>query len=665
MPPQKVFLADLGHTASVSDKSLTVPLGIGYVKAYADVVHKSEVDISLFKHPERFLTGLVKDRPSVIGFANYGWNENLNLAVGRYVRQVLPDALIVAGGPNIDPTPERRAAFLKRHSYVDYLIIDGGEEPFSELLAWNRDGASKDSLPANLVWSEDGVLRSTGERKLERIIDNIPSPYLNGSLDEFLAAGMVPMLETNRGCPFACTFCAWGSASKDLVRRLDLNTALAEIAYIGERSTALNWIVCDANFGILPRDVELAKAIRRVRDEKGVPRKCHIWLAKNVTERNLEIGAILGDMTVPVMAVQSLDEAVLENIKRDNISTATYVEYQKRFHKLGSLTYSDLIVPLPGETLASHLDALRRLLEYGVDIVQSHNMRLLAGAETNSEETRRTYGFRTRFRLIHGDAGAYRCPDGTVIKTFEYEESLRETTTMSEADLFYLRRLHFLVDFCWNIEVYKPLLKTSQHYGLSPVDALRAVLERAKGPVAEFFERFDEASRNEWFDSAEAIESHFADERQFNRLLRQEFEKLNVMFSVLLLKDFKTSFDEALLAAITSEGRVPPAVLADASAYAFALFPPLDAPVSECTVSLPVNYDELDATSAATFAPSATRRSLRLVEGPKRSQVRQILRKSQGQTLSKILNTQGIILRDLKLALADAAGHDKAFRRAD
>ena len=104
-------------------------------------------------------------------------------------------------------------------------------------------------------------------------------PYLAGYLDEFLAAGMVPLFETNRGCPFQCTFCAWGSASKDLVRRIDLDQALAEIAYVGERSDSANWIVCDANFGILPRDIELAKAIRAVRDARGAPKKCQTWLA--------------------------------------------------------------------------------------------------------------------------------------------------------------------------------------------------------------------------------------------------------------------------------------------------------------------------------------------------------------------------------------------------
>src|SRR5262249_41067134 len=153
------------------------------------------------------------------------------------------------------------------------------------------------------------------------------------------------------------------------------------------------------------------------------------------------------------------------------------------------------IVPLPGETLETHLAALRTLMNLGVDIIHSHNMRLLAGAETNSTETREKFRFRTRYRLIHGDVGVYRAPDGTEIRTFEYEESLRSTGTMSEEELYYLRKLHFLVDFCWNIEVYKPVLNLGLLYGINPVDVLASLLrdaERGRYPeLAEFFAEFD------------------------------------------------------------------------------------------------------------------------------------------------------------------------------
>jgi hypothetical protein len=156
----------------------------------------------------------------------------------------------------------------------------------------------------------------------------------------------------------------------------------------------------------------------------------------------------MGDIVISTMAVQSMDARVLEAVKRDNISLDTYQIYQQRFHNIGSETYSDVIVPLPGETLQSHLNGLRKLFELGVDVIQNHNCHMLAGRDLNSIESRELWGIRTRYRCIHGDAGSYDVGAGEVINCFEYEESLRETTTMSESDLFFVRKLHFLVDFC-------------------------------------------------------------------------------------------------------------------------------------------------------------------------------------------------------------------------
>ena len=41
-------------------------------------------------------------------------------------------------------------------------------------------------------------------------INQFTSPYLSGMLDEFLDdPNLSPLLESNRGCPYSCTFCAW------------------------------------------------------------------------------------------------------------------------------------------------------------------------------------------------------------------------------------------------------------------------------------------------------------------------------------------------------------------------------------------------------------------------------------------------------------------------
>ncbi len=211
----RVYLADLVHTYSRPDSALPVPLNIGYIKAYAMEQLGSEVDIRLFKHPEKLLAAVHDAPPDVVGLSNYGWNEQINLHMGRYLRGKHPDLLMVAGGPNIDPCPEPITAFIRRHNYLDFIIEGGGEEAFCELLQWWRNGGlntGRDTgeLPKNLHFLEEDILRSTPTRKLEKIITNIPSPYLNGYLDEFLEMGMTPMFETNRGCPFHCTFCVWG-----------------------------------------------------------------------------------------------------------------------------------------------------------------------------------------------------------------------------------------------------------------------------------------------------------------------------------------------------------------------------------------------------------------------------------------------------------------------
>ena len=50
-------------------------------------------------------------------------------------------------------------------------------------------------------------------KHLDRIkdLDEIPSPYLNGMLDKFFDGKLTPFIETNRGCPFTCSFCHTGN----------------------------------------------------------------------------------------------------------------------------------------------------------------------------------------------------------------------------------------------------------------------------------------------------------------------------------------------------------------------------------------------------------------------------------------------------------------------
>ena len=58
-------------------------------------------------------------------------------------------------------------------------------------------------------------------------LSQIPSPYLSNRLDEFLDGKLLPITQTNRGCPFTCTFCTEGQRYWTKVEE-NLETSLKE-----------------------------------------------------------------------------------------------------------------------------------------------------------------------------------------------------------------------------------------------------------------------------------------------------------------------------------------------------------------------------------------------------------------------------------------------------
>jgi hypothetical protein len=198
--------------------------------------------------------------------------------------------------------------------------------------------------------------------------------------------------------------------------------------------------------------------------------------------------------------------------------------------------------------------------------------------------------------------------------------------------LFYLRKLHFLVDFCWNIDVYKRLLKLGRTHGKSPVDVLTSLLSQPT--LTAFCAEFDSESQAEWFDSEEDIRRYFSDPHNWQRLVRQDFDKLNIKYSVRVLEKYKEDFDRALLAAL--KDYVPSAELASEAALTFAEHPALSESRSEIVVD----------------TGAASRRRMRLVPSAQRRTLLGIVSGQPGQSISNILKTQGYRLRDLRYEVA-------------
>ena len=166
------------------------------------------------------------------------------------------------------------ARHLRENPEVAYYIMLEGEFPMADLvgLVLSKGKIVKpdecDRTLEGVAYLVDDELVYEPRQSTNVDLATIPSPYLSGALDEFLDSPLyLPLIETNRGCPFLCTFCVWGISVLNKVRRFDLDRLLAEYEYIAKRSQSSLWYFADANFGLFPRDVEIAHAIKRISDE--------------------------------------------------------------------------------------------------------------------------------------------------------------------------------------------------------------------------------------------------------------------------------------------------------------------------------------------------------------------------------------------------------------
>src|SRR3989344_2356975 len=111
----KVFLGDLVHNYFYSDdETFVIPLNIGYLGAYIKHILKDEVEVSLFKYPEKLISAFESNPPDIMGFSVYIWNEELSLQLAKKMKQKNPNTIIVLGGASFsDEVPSMTEFLLK------------------------------------------------------------------------------------------------------------------------------------------------------------------------------------------------------------------------------------------------------------------------------------------------------------------------------------------------------------------------------------------------------------------------------------------------------------------------------------------------------------------------------------------------------------------------
>jgi hypothetical protein len=376
------------------------PLALGMLFAYAMQHEGGRLEQTYDFVPDwtirpKAVSRLVADGPGLFLCSDYVWSIEENFDISRRVKELSPESLVVHGGPNAPKYEEDRLRFFAEHPEVDVIVHGEGELTVAELLS-ALDGDLTDlsvlaDVPGLSYRPGPGLDPvTTADRPRIADLDTIPSPYTTGLFDAFTdGATELMILESNRGCPYGCTFCDWGSATLSRIRKFDMDRVRAEIEWAGKAGAKVV-VMGDSNFGIFARDLEIAEAFVATKARYGAPEQVVFSYAKNTVKhvekivRTMVDGGIFGQAGI---SIQSFDEQTLEIINRKNIKTERYDELTRTFRESQLPVYTDLMVGLPGSTLGSLTHDLQQCIEREV-MTRSYPTQLLTNSPMNAPEYR-------------------------------------------------------------------------------------------------------------------------------------------------------------------------------------------------------------------------------------------------------------------------------------
>ncbi len=599
MRPLRIALGDLTYFNDANIGNIYTPLAIGYLASHAKARFGPDIDVRLFKDPKSML-GHVRDaRPDIIGLSAYYWQEELNKLFVRKVRAI-PNywPMVVLGGPSIDSDLAEQADYLRRHPGVDRLVVNEGEDGFAKLVGAFLGGFE----PEAAITHPERVGLSTD-------LASVPSPYLDGTLDEFLDGPFQPMLQTSRLCPYTClagdtlvitpdgdipireladkygdagvpvdtfdtetletfvsnsvnirrygqdqqlvrvhfddgthidctpdheflqishirqweceaadlhagacvvasltvrkaeirkhrhylnvvsveylaekgdvycltvpetgwffannvlvkncSFCVSGK-SRGKLRTFPMEQVDAEVEFIAkrfaDRPDHILYIV-DENFGILGRDVEVAKSIRGAMQQQGFPKRVFYYNDKRFTQTSRDVQEVLGDACHHgvCLSLQSENPETLKAVRRRNLTDDDIRSAIAWAHGLGLVVSTELIFGMPCETRASFLALLDKCARLGFDKVQCYNLIIFDGIEMNRRAYRDEHRLVTRRRPINAHALVL---DGDACA--ETEEVVVQSSSISFDDYRLVRAMNVMFHAVFVLGVHREFFR--------------------------------------------------------------------------------------------------------------------------------------------------------------------------------------------------------------
>ncbi len=213
--------------------------------------------------------------PDVVGFTAFTNEVKQAAEFARLIKAYDDSVVTVIGGVHVTALPE---VSMEEFPQFDYGIVGEGEETFYELIV-NRDDAAKLATTAGVCSYADGQYTFGGTRTPVADQNTLPYP----AWDLFWPASEY-ILQTSRGCPYACTFCM--NPGGRIVRPRTPDNVLGEIEWVLDTFAPKSILFGDEIFTIKrDRVMEICDGLI----ERGFSKRVEWWCQTHVRTIDLEL----------------------------------------------------------------------------------------------------------------------------------------------------------------------------------------------------------------------------------------------------------------------------------------------------------------------------------------------------------------------------------------
>jgi len=323
---------------------------------------------------------------NIIALGCYYWSE-------RYINPLIFElkkngfnGKIILGGYQIQPK-----TCIDDYPLADYYIVGYAELSIIKILK-NTEEVNEKIIQNNID------------------LNNIPSPYLTEVIPISNYQGEV-LLETKRGCPYRCTFCAHKDIISHKIYKNNLEKVFMELLFMKNHNVKQINIV-DPIFNMGNDYIEILKEMVRININSFLTIQTRFELVKgDIGKTFLELCSQLNVRLEFGLQTINIEENIIIN-RKNNID-----QIKKTISELNNMAIKyeiSLIYGLPNQTISSFKESVKFANDSGCQNIKAFPLMLLKGTELF--ERKEEFGFK------EGLWGEYNLPVVMESNSFSFDD---------------------------------------------------------------------------------------------------------------------------------------------------------------------------------------------------------------------------------------------------